>query len=465
MKPRSFAHRSLSVAALAAVWILLGGQAPPRVGAGSEGFRGIYAMRGGRVIEAENAGRRFVPGSVNKLVVVAAALHHLGPDYRATTVVEAGGEMKDGALAGDLVVRAGGDPTWSRRFHPDAPHRPLAELAAALAARGLTRIEGDVAIDVSRFPGRTFPKSRALSDLAYGFAAPTSAFALDENTLVVTLAGGERRGAPARLGGGEGVELVNRTTTVGAERHGRGTIDFLPVWGEPRIIATGEFPSSEPLYRIELSHPTPVEAAGRVLLTELAAHGITVTGGVRVLSLAPLPREMLAQVSSPRLAVWIEPILEDSHNWLAEMLLHLLAAEVAGSGRLDLGLEVEKRFLEQVVGLDPSAFTLDDGSGISTANQLTPQAVVELLRWAWKQPWRQRFVDALAGPGEGTLVAWGPLPLLAAKTGTLEGALALAGYLDPASPDPIVFACFFNHDPGAETRQRREIALRLRRWR
>lgn len=432
------------------------------------GFRGCLAVRGDRVAASENAERLFTPASVTKLVVAAAAMHHLGPEHRITTRVLADGRLSGGILAGDLVVAAAADPTWSKRFFAGDPRAPLRDLAGQLRRRGLTRVTGDLVIDVHRFPGRTHALSRPLSELAFGFAAPTSALAVDENAMAVEIAPGRRVGDPgsARIAGNAGgLRIEGTLRTVSRQRHGRGTVDFQPLWGRPVILVRGEYPVSEPPYRIDVAVPDGDRFAGEALLAALGRE-VEVAGEVRVSHSTTSTGPVLASFESPPLAALLEPILTDSSNWIAEMLLRLIAAEVLGEGRDDEGLELERRFLEDEVGLAPESFQLDDASGLSPYNLLTPEAVVELLRWVWRQPWRRHFVDALARPGTGTLEAWRGLPpTLAAKTGMIRDTVALAGYVErPAGGEPLAFACFLNHRPGDRGALRAEIVGLLRRF-
>lgn len=444
----------------------LGAAAP----AGEErGFRGFLAIRGDRVLAAENAERLFTPASVLKLVVAATALHHLGPDYRVTTRVRAGGPLSDGAVAGDLVVEAAGDPTWSRRFFEADPRAPLRALARQLRERGVSRVSGDLVVDASRFPGRPYPPSRPLAELAYGYGAPASALAVDGNAIAIDVAPGRNVGdlGTARLAGSfDWLRLRGRIRTVPRERHGRGTVDFQPVWDGATILVRGEYPLSEPPYRIDLAVPDGDRHAGEVMADLLRDSGIEIVGRVRVSSRpAPVPGAVLARFESPPLAEMLRPVLTDSDNWIAEMLLRQVALAVAGEGRDDVGLDLERRLLEEEVQLPPGSFELDDASGLSPYNLITPEAVVELLRWAWRQEWRPAFLAALPGRAEGTLGAWRSLPPLAAKTGTVRHALALAGYADFEGREPLVFACFFNHRPGDRGRMRDEIAGLVNRWR
>ena len=444
------------------------------------GFRGVLAVRGDRIIASENADQLFTPASVNKLVVAAAALHHLGPKHRIATSLRSDGAIDGTTLNGDLILEAAGDPTWSDRFRDEGAPAALDVLARQLATQGLRRVTGDLVIDIERFPGRPFPVSRPPSEYAYGYAAPTSGLAIDENAVRVEIAPGPRVGASgtARLLAGEAAgspRLVNRITTVSKERHGVGTVDFLPVWDGETIIVRGEYPINEPSYVIDLSVPSPELHAGRHFLDALSVRGITVDGDVRLsrgdgTGTGPLnsgngERNVLVRFKSPMLMKLLEPILTDSSNWHAEMLLRVLAAEVEGVGRLDTGLEIERKFLEETVGCSPGSAHLDDASGLSPYNLVTPRCVVTLLRYVQRQPWRNAFLAAMAHNGEGTLKVWARLPPMAAKTGSIRHVLALAGYLELESPDPVIFTVFFNQQPGERGPRRAEIARLLQSWR
>lgn len=443
--------------------------APPATYSAERGWRGRLAMVGSRTLAEENADRLFTPASVHKLLVTTAALHFLGAEHRIVTRLGSTDPPTGDRLIGNLLVEAAGDPTWGPRFFPEDPDSPLVTLARQLRGTGVRRVEGDLVVDTRRFPGRPFPPSRALGDLAYGFAAPLAALAVNDNVLRIGMAPGARVGEPGRLWwvappdlGVGGVELSSEIWTVGAERHGNGTVDFLPDWQTQRITARGEYPIGEPSYQVELALPDGELWAGHALRHALASQGVQVAGRVRRATPADPPlRHELARFASPPLARRLEPILEDSHNWHAEMLLRTLAFEVNGEGRTADGLKLVRQFLVETVGLEPDAFALDDASGISPFDLLTPRSVVQLLTWAHRQPWRDTFLTALPSTGEGTLEAWPALPPLHAKTGTLRGTLALAGYLDRGpGREPMIFAVFLNHRPGERPPLRTEIT----RW-
>ena len=133
-------------------------RAPDADGAPHRGYLAARLVDGElEVIDERNATARFVPASVLKVATVAAALEHLGPDYRWVTRLTSSAAVEGPVLAGDLVIEPGADPTWERDAEPD----PLATLALQLRARGVTRVAGDLVVDTDRFPGRLHPLDRA----------------------------------------------------------------------------------------------------------------------------------------------------------------------------------------------------------------------------------------------------------------------------------------------------------------
>ena len=452
----------------------------------AEGMRGLLVMRGDRVLAEERADQLFVPASVQKLVVAAAALHYLGHDHQIETLIRADGPIGDGVLRGDLVLEAAADPTWSGVFFEDDPEAPFRALAEQVRRAGIARVDGDLVLDLSRFPGRQAPSSRSQMEMGLGFAAPVSGLAVDENTAEIRIAAGRRVGDRAAVTSDAGIDLRNDTVTVAATRHGKGSVEFLPQWGDGSIRVRGEYPLSEAPYAVRVSLPAPERVVGDRLRDHLRRAGVELTGTVRVTTeMRTRPRStvagggdagadeqpVVARLFSPPLSDIVVPVLRESSNWTAEMLVLQVALVRTGEGRYDDGIEALEAFLTDEIGVAKGQFALDDVCGLSPENLLSPRAVVSLLRFVWRAPWRDAFIAALARPGSGTLVGWPQLPPMAAKTGTLKHTLALAGVIVSAdatatpAPEPTVFAIFLNHDLRDRSAQRREIAELLREWR
>ncbi len=461
----------------------LGGAQTPRVTRAIDGaHRGYFAMRllddgQHQVIDELNADGFFVPASVLKVITVAAALEHLGAEYQWRTRLTSRGAIDGATLNGDLVIEPGADPTWGENRADGKATDPLDALAQQVRARGISRINGDVVVDASRFPGRPHPPDRSFNDLPYRHGTPPAALAVDEATIAVRVAPGRTVGEAARVAAPEGISVINHTTTVGRDRHGKGTLDFLPVWGTNTLLLRGEYPISEAPFAVSASDPSPVLRVAHRLRKALGEAGVTVEGGVLVRSQNGSTSDgtvVLAELRSRPLADLLERILTESHNWYADMLTLTLALEVAGSGRFEDGVEVISDFASNLDGKGSSGLGGDDtraglwirdGSGLSATNLVTPTTVVRVIAYAVRQPWGRTVVNALAEPGAGTLAAWPHLPPVAAKTGTLRHTVGLAGILEAKSKRPVIFCYFVNHHPDRPWSARAEIAEALGKWR
>lgn len=411
----------------------------------------IYDPAARRVLYSHNADRHFVPASNTKLVVTAAALGVLGADYRYLTELYTlgPGTGADGALL--LVAR--GDPTLSRRFHPEGP-TPLEMLADSVAAAGIGRLPGGVVIDASYFEDRPVHPAWEIDDLTWGYGAPTDAFAVEEATVRVVVEPGAAPGEPARVTPMASPHAVTVraaavTDTAGARRGARARRLYL----SDVIEIAGTVPLGAAPDTLLLAAPHPALLAVHEFVAALEARGVEVGDEVRVVR---DPEEAKALRSAPRLvATWhsaplseiVAAILKPSQNWIAEQLLKTLGAERGEGGSWREGVEVERRYLIDVVGIDSTAFWLSDGSGLTVQNLLTPHAIVELLDHVRRRPWGTVYLHAQARPGEDGTLERRLTELegrLFAKTGSVTHVNSLSGYLRAANGRELLFSIMTN---------------------
>jgi D-alanyl-D-alanine carboxypeptidase/D-alanyl-D-alanine-endopeptidase (penicillin-binding protein 4) len=237
------------------------------------------------------------------------------------------------------------------------------------------------------------------------------------------------------------------STTIGDNffRH-PGTMD---IWAEGRIAL------GRPLRIESFALPDPNLYAARALVLALQSRGIAVAGGSASTTDSLQFRHVrccgnpLLEYRGRPLPDIIFPILNTSQNWFAEMLLKILGREIAGAGTWEQGLEVEKRFLIDSVKIDSTAFALDDGSGLSAGNLLTPRAFVQLLDYMSRHPRNAAFLDGLPRSGQrGSLLRrFTGTPLegrVRAKTGSINRVNTLAGYVEGPGGRRITFAIGVN---------------------
>jgi D-alanyl-D-alanine carboxypeptidase/D-alanyl-D-alanine-endopeptidase (penicillin-binding protein 4) len=164
---------------------------------------------------------------------------------------------------------------------------------------------------------------------------------------------------------------------------------------------------------------------------------------------------VLARHESDPLSVLLYALGKNSDNFYAEMIFKSLASEAkARPGKSGDAADVVMRFLEKNE-LGDTGVVVKNGSGLFDSNRTTASSIAKLLRWAWLEPnVKNEFVAQLAiGGVDGTLHKrfrdTRAHRAIRAKTGTLEDAIALSGYvLGPGGKNTIAFAILFNKVAG-----------------
>ncbi|HKJ03513.1 MAG TPA: D-alanyl-D-alanine carboxypeptidase/D-alanyl-D-alanine-endopeptidase [Longimicrobiales bacterium] len=447
----------------------------------------VYDPATGRILYGHDNERRFVPASNQKLWPTTTALHELGPDFRyRTPVLGVGFDATTGA-ARALVAVGRGDPTWSERFYPPDPvvldaqgdtvavprdpersyRRDLAvldSLADSVAAAGVTHITGDLIIDATYFDGELVPGTWTFGNMNGTSAPPTGAFVVGEGVFRVRLAPGVAVGSDATvvpMAPAGVVPLLNGVITTAEGSPDRVT-DRRGPWSDTLRLGGSTALGSDP-ETLRFPMTDPVRFAADAFAQALRARGVTIDGTVRVVHdsveaealrrgvlpglTSPLPAREVATWTSPPLSEIVHNILAPSQNWIAEQLLRTLGAERGERGGWREGIAVETDFLFDTVGIDPAALRLQDGSGMSHQNLVTPHAVVQLLDYARTASWGPVFRDALATPGmRGTLERRLPrlVGRLSGKTGTLSSVNALSGYVRTQDGRELIFSILSN---------------------
>jgi D-alanyl-D-alanine carboxypeptidase/D-alanyl-D-alanine-endopeptidase (penicillin-binding protein 4) len=422
----------------------------------------------GKLLYGRNERRLFTPASNTKLVVSAVASALMPPNLAVRTSVYPGGPLVSGVLMGDLVLYGRGDPTFSRRcYATDSlaqgvcdrdPFARLRFLADTLKARGVRQIQGDIVGDGSWFEAASLHPGWELFDLNWWYAAPVAGLAFNDNSLDFVWQPGIRVGAPALISMwpdlGD-VAFENRTVTVPAGGETDIGDRFFRHPGTAQVWAEGTVAIDRSPRKESFAVSDPSLFAARALRQALADAGIAVTGTTRSTADSALyaearARPPLAETLSRPVRDWIFPILNTSQNLFAEMLLKQLGKRFGRGGSWTEGLRVERRFLIDSVRIDSTEFELSDGSGLSSANLISPLAFTQLLRYIRAHPRYSTFAPGLPlSGGTGNLrTRFVGTPIegrVRAKTGSIAGVNTLAGYIERPNGQPLTFAVEVNH--------------------
>jgi D-alanyl-D-alanine carboxypeptidase/D-alanyl-D-alanine-endopeptidase (penicillin-binding protein 4) len=206
----------------------------------------------------------------------------------------------------------------------------------------------------------------------------------------------------------------------------------------------------------------PARFAVTVFREVLEARGVRVTGGVATSS-DPLPPDVrvLATHLGVPLARRIEEVNEESQNLHAELLLRLLGLHVLGEGTAEKGRETMEGFLDRLE-VPRTGWRLEDGSGLSHTNLVTPRGLVALLVAMDRHPHREVFRASLAEAGrsgqlEERMRGTPAEARVLAKTGALKGVNGLAGYVVADSGEELAFAVLVGNHAAGSTDAKRAI--------
>jgi D-alanyl-D-alanine carboxypeptidase/D-alanyl-D-alanine-endopeptidase (penicillin-binding protein 4) len=348
-------------------------------------------------------------------------------------------------------------------------------LAGQVEQAGVRSVEGSVIGDDSFYPDEPYGTSWAWDSLQWAYGAPVSALSFNENAIELAVTADPDKPAATMAEWTPNVDcytLINSMTPAlpgepahpGLER--RSGDRMARAWGTP--------PSAG--FHASLAVDDPAEFAAAAFKLALGSRGVTVNGapesrhnypnnsgdfaGERSQPLKLTPsslrtvaapvegRKVLATRTSVPLAQDVTVINKLSQNLHAELLLRLLGKVHGDDGSFAEGARVVRQFLINA-GVDDGDFFFYDGSGESHDDRIAPRALTQLLIYAQRQPWGTAWRETLPVAGvDGTLSGrFRNSPLkghLWAKTGTLNEANALSGYLTAASGKTLAFSILVN---------------------
>ena len=375
------------------------------------------------------------PASVLKLATSLAALELLGPAYTFKTTLYA--DRLQGSRIGALVVRGGGDPG-------------LATETSLLIARKLKRL-GVSQIDRLVVDPGLFADARSRSgQRAYQTGASALAFNYDGIMFEV---------CPGRAGHAAEVsfdpfevplKIAGSVNTIKGDG-GRVEIDE----AEPLSYRfSGTIGAEEKCAILYRADPDPAASFAAVFSAQLKGLGIQIKS-IEPHGAVPSKTVLLYEHQSEPLSRLIEDMNHFSSNFIAEQLLYALGSDLSkasppsgGGWSRERGLARLQQFVAGL-GVPHDQVRVVDASGLSHENRLSASAITKILLKAWRDPAvRPQFETSLSVLGESGTLKKRKMEvhgsILRAKTGTIDGVTALAGFLYGACGKVTAFSLLLN---------------------
>ncbi len=355
----------------------------------------VINARTGKTLYEHNADKPIIPASNMKVVTSAAALEYLGPDYKFTTKV--------GLLDKTLVVIGGGDPLLADQAtdkkHGRAPGWIFTDIIAALKDAGVTSVN-NIVIDTTFFDDNRVHPNWPRDQLNRPYACEVSGLNFNCNCIGITTKNTRGRISVTVTPKTDYVQLINKVrptskgnSAVGAYRNTKP--NKLTLKGKCRKEAG-----------FDVAIERPAEFFGFVLAERLAAASIKVTGELQGRLIKNDSRIRILRTYSTPMSDVLARCNTDSLGLAAEALVKTISAEKNArlNGAWPHGLTLVARYLTSL-NIDEKEFYLDDGSGLSKDNKLSPNAVTTVLLDVYKGRNRRFYMDSLALAGTNGTIA------------------------------------------------------------
>lgn len=367
------------------------------------------------------------PASTMKLLTTYAALKILSPSYSWRTEAWTRGEIQDGVLEGDLILKGYGDPFLV--------YENYWKFIRGIREKGLKDIRGDIIIDNSYFgiqdfdpaafdnqPFRTY--NAAPSALMFNFQSTRFLFTPDEENKTIEIT------PYPSIPNFEVNNLVKYTDKKCRRSHYKPKFSYDE---EGLLTIKGMYSKKCGQKFVLRSFSKPDEHAFngfRDFWTEL--------GGTLQGKLKPGRRttgdKRLHIGASPTLGEQIRLINKWSNNVMTRQVLLTLGAKKYGApATLKKGQDAIIKLLSEN-NINTDGMIIDNGSGLSRDSRLSARQMAQLLETAYRDPYMPEFMASLSLPGlDGTLVQRFRKGDLRGrshlKTGTLNNVTAISGYM------------------------------------
>jgi len=400
---------------------------------------------------AAGAERAMNPASTMKLVTTYAALELLGPAYRWKTETYGAGALTGETLNDGLILKGYGDPKLTLEN--------FWLLLRDLRQRGVRVIRGGIILDQSYFEPAAQSLAAFDNEPLRAYNAIPQALMVNFNAIRIRLLpeGQAVRAvpdpAPTSLKVVSYIEMDAAPCGDWRERIGT---EVAAVGIERVLTLRGRFSADcgEKSFNLNLlPNGSYVDSVFRLLWEEL---GGTLNGNVRVGELPPAAI-LLARFDSPPLGDTIRDINKFSNNVMARQLFLTLGAEQSGPPATPRkGAAAIENWLVSK-GLDFPELVLENGSGLSRQERISPRHLGMLLVGASNSPVFAEFesslpIVAVDGTMKKRLQDHAVAGHAHIKSGSLEGVRSVAGYVFDAKGRRMAVVAIVNHPRASAAR-------------
>ena len=425
----------------------------------------IVKADSGKTVYSHNAGKSLLPASNMKIIITAAALKYLGPDYKYKTKIGLCGTYGTGTYgtSDTLVITGSGDPLLGDKITDAKYGRKgswiFENMAGVLKQNGITAIK-DIIVDSSVFDDERVHPNWPKKELNRWYACEVSGLNFNGNCIEVSA---KTIGGKVAVSIEPETDFIKVTNKVAAIQKGKSVVGSYRQPKKPNnIVVHGKCKKQAGPFAVAIERPAAF--FGYLLAENLTKAGINTEGQLIEKPVgADCNVRVLAEYSTP-IADCLARCNKDSFGLAAEALLKTIAGRVAPdrkNGSWAGGREVISKYLLGL-GSDGKEFYIDDASGLSKQNKLSANAITKVLFNVYKSKDWKLYKDSLAVGGvDGTIGKYFKEEKykgkIFGKTGYVGGVKSFSGICTTAGGE-YIFSILANNATGQTRKAINDIA-------
>ena len=420
----------------------------------------VLDVKTGQVLAAQNPTVSLIPASNMKIVSTAAGLGILGNDFQFRTELQYDGTIRDSVLFGNIIIKGYGDPTLASPLMDGVPSISvvLDSFTNEIHRLGIKNIVGKIVGDGTAYENSTAVPTWLWEDLGNAYGSGPSGLNFHENLYELTFQQNQNMGTHPSVNSVipyiPDFQLINEVKSIVG---GGDNAYIYAVPNSPTGFIRGTIPIGKALFKIKGSIPDPPLFAAWHLRKNLIKHGISVSDSATTQMV--LEQQGKASTFRTTFFTWLSPKLSEivnqanheSVNLYCEAILRAVALKQTGIGSNDEGIKSVIRFWE-TKGINTEGLFMQDGSGLSPRNGITPLQLASMLRTValdslMFSPFYQSLPEA---GGSGTLKGmFKDTPSvngrLRAKSGTITRVKSYSGYVTTLDGQLLAFSAICNN--------------------
>ncbi|MEQ8518986.1 MAG: D-alanyl-D-alanine carboxypeptidase/D-alanyl-D-alanine-endopeptidase [Cytophagales bacterium] len=393
-----------------------------------------------------NSSMSLIPASTLKAITTGVALLEMGSSYTFQTKLAYSGIIEDSILKGDVIIIAGGDPSFGNLDFYD--FNILEKWTEKINQLGIVQINGELLVLDTHFSGLLTPSTWVYQDLGNYYGASPASLTYQNNTFPITFAQNPEIGGLTKILDPDGEDFgINLKNEVKSGTRNSG--DRAYVYGCPNCeiySIRGTIPAGLGTFTIKASIPDPAGYFLNQFEKQLLDNDILLNGK----KVVRYEYQNAFTILDSHKSIGLNEILREtnvnSNNLYAEHLI----LEMAKNKALDNPEDVIPYFFDQ--HLNSEGLFIADGSGLSRYNAITTSNHIELFEHIYNSEHFESYLATFPKGGkEGTIKNMFKQMNgneYYVKSGTLSRVKAFSGFILNSNKELIAFSFIVNNYDG-----------------